>query len=96
VAVALTVHGDEAILAAGWILVMHMFNVHLAPWSFPFNPSIFTGKVSARRYAEEHPLEWEQIEGARRAAIARAAPRRPSPSSPRRAAPPRRPERRAG
>ncbi len=59
--VAITIHSDEAILAVGWILVVHMFNVHLAPWVFPFNPAIFTGKMTARRCAEEHPLEWECI-----------------------------------
>ena len=64
VSVALVLHTDEAILAAGWILIMHMFNVHLAPWVFPFNPAIFTGKMSARRYAEDHPLEWARLEAA--------------------------------
>ncbi len=64
VRVALTLHSDEAILAVGWILVMHMFNVHLAPWVFPFNPAIFTGKLSASRYAEDHPLEWARLEAA--------------------------------
>ena len=59
--VALAIHSDEAVLAVGWILIMHMFNAHLAPWIFPFNSSIFTGKVSARRYAAEHPLEWARI-----------------------------------
>jgi len=59
---ALAIHSDEAVLAVGWILVMHMFNAHLAPWIFPFNSSIFTGRVSARRYAAEHPLEWARIE----------------------------------
>jgi cytochrome b subunit of formate dehydrogenase len=65
--VAITVHSDEAILAVGWILVVHMFNVHLAPWVFPFNPAIFTGKMTARRCAEEHPLEWERMMSAERA-----------------------------
>lgn len=64
VAVALTVHGDEAVLAVGWILIMHMFNVHLAPWAFPLNPAIFTGKMRRERYAEEHPLEWERMRAA--------------------------------
>jgi cytochrome b subunit of formate dehydrogenase len=58
---ALAIHSDEAVLAVGWILAMHMFNAHLAPWIFPFNSSIFTGRVSARRYALEHPLEWARI-----------------------------------
>jgi len=59
--VALTVHSDEAVLAVGWIAVVHLFNVHLAPWAFPMNPAIFTGRMSAARYAEEHPLEWERL-----------------------------------
>ncbi|MBI5290095.1 MAG: cytochrome C [Chloroflexi bacterium] len=59
--VAMVIHSDEAILAVGWILIVHMFNVHLAPWVFPFNPAIFTGRMAAHRCAEEHPLEWERI-----------------------------------
>lgn len=70
VSVALILHTDEALLAVGWILVMHMFNVHLAPWVFPFNPAIFTGKLSAERYAEDHPLEWASLEAAGGAAEA--------------------------
>jgi cytochrome b subunit of formate dehydrogenase len=72
ISVALIIHGDEALLAVGWIAVVHLFNVHLAPWAFPMNPSIFTGKVSATRYAEEHPLDRKRLESAR------AAPRRPA------------------
>ena len=59
--IAITIHSDEAILAVGWILIVHMFNVHLAPWVFPFSPAIFTGKMTARQCAEDHPLEWERI-----------------------------------
>jgi formate dehydrogenase subunit gamma len=59
--VAITIHSDEAILAVGWILVVHMFNVHLAPWVFPFSPAIFTGKMTAHQCAEDHPLEWQRI-----------------------------------
>jgi formate dehydrogenase subunit gamma len=62
VSVALILHADEAILATGWIIIMHMFNVHFAPWVFPFNPAIFTGKMSAKRYAEDHPLEWVSLQ----------------------------------
>jgi len=45
-----------------------MFNVHLAPWVFPFNPAIFTGKLSAHQVAEDHPLEWERMVAAEQAA----------------------------
>ena len=65
ISAALIVHGDEAVLAVGWIVVVHLFNVHLAPWAFPMNPAIFTGKMSAARYAEEHPLEWRRLQAAR-------------------------------
>ncbi len=65
ISVALTVHSDEALLAVGWIAVVHLFNVHLAPWSFPMNRAIFTGRISAARYAEEHPLEWQRLQSAR-------------------------------
>ena len=59
--VAITIHSDEAVLAVGWILIVHMFNVHLAPWVFPFSPAIFTGKMTAHQCAEDHPLEWQRI-----------------------------------
>lgn len=64
IAVALVMHSDEALLAVGWIVIVHMFNAHLAPWIFPFDATIFTGKMRAERYAEEHPLEWAQLESA--------------------------------
>ena len=82
ISAALIVHGDEALLAVGWIAVVHLFNVHLAPWAFPMNPAIFTGRMSAARYAEEHPLEWGRLEAAR------ARPRPPQTPPARRPPPP--------
>ncbi|MEW6033420.1 MAG: DUF4405 domain-containing protein [Chloroflexota bacterium] len=61
VPVALVAHSDEAILAVGWILIVHMFFSHLAPNVFPFNSSIFTGRVAKEKYKEEHPLEYDRI-----------------------------------
>ena len=58
---ALVAHSDEAILAVGWILIVHMFFVHLAPNIFPFNKSIFTGKMPIKKYQEEHPLEYDRM-----------------------------------
>jgi cytochrome b subunit of formate dehydrogenase len=63
ITVAIAVHSDEAMLAVGWIAIMHMFNAHLAPGVFPINTTIFTGKLSTERCAEEHPLEWERLAG---------------------------------
>jgi formate dehydrogenase subunit gamma len=58
---ALVAHSDEAILAVGWILVVHMYFAHLSPLVFPMNKSIFTGKVPITRYREEYPLEYVQL-----------------------------------
>ena len=82
ISAALIVHGDEAVLAVGWIAVVHLFNVHLAPWAFPMNPAIFTGKMSAARYAEEHPLEWRRLEAARADPPPPQAPPSHRPASP--------------
>jgi uncharacterized membrane protein YadS len=60
--VALAAHSDEAVLAVAWIFLVHLFYAHLAPSIFPFNTSIFTGKVPLERYREEHPLELETTE----------------------------------
>ncbi|TAK33692.1 MAG: hypothetical protein EPO21_12080 [Chloroflexota bacterium] len=60
--IALTAHSDEALLAVGWIFIVHFFYVHLAPAVFPFNSSIFTGKVPLHRYKEEHPLDYERMQ----------------------------------
>ena len=61
VPVASIAHSDEALLATGWIFVVHFYNAHFAPNIFPFNKSIFTGRVSEDRYRHEHKLEYEQM-----------------------------------
>lgn len=78
VPLAHTIHSDEALLAVGWIAIVHMFNAHLAPGIFPFNPAIFTGRLSRERYAHEHPLEYERIIAAPPAPAAHPARRGPA------------------
>lgn len=58
--VATIVHGDEALLALGFIFTIHFFNVHLRPEKFPIDLVIFTGRARAEYFAEEHPLEYER------------------------------------
>ncbi len=58
VPVATIAHSDEALLATGWLFVVHFYNAHLAPNIFPFNKSIFTGRVPEKRYKHEHPIEY--------------------------------------
>jgi cytochrome b subunit of formate dehydrogenase len=58
--VATVVHGDEALLALGFIFTVHFFNVHLRPEKFPIDLVIFTGSARAEYFKEEHPLEYER------------------------------------
>ncbi len=50
-------HGGEAILAFLAILTWHVYFVHIRHW----NTAIFTGKLEAEAYAEEHPLELARL-----------------------------------
>ncbi len=59
--VATIVHGEEALLALGFIFTIHFFNVHLRPEKFPIDVVIFTGRATADYMKEEHPLEYERL-----------------------------------
>ncbi len=50
-------HGGEAILAFLSILTWHVYFVHVRHW----NTSMFTGKLDAEAYADEHPLELARL-----------------------------------
>jgi cytochrome b subunit of formate dehydrogenase len=60
--IAHIMHSDEAVLAVGFIFVVHMFNTHLRAEKFPLDTSIFTGKVSEEELKKEHALEWERMQ----------------------------------
>jgi cytochrome b subunit of formate dehydrogenase len=60
--VALLVHGEEALLAVGFIFTVHFFNGHLRPEKFPMDPVIFTGSVTATELEEERPDEYARLE----------------------------------
>lgn len=56
-------HSNEGLMAFLVITIWHIFNAHLNPDVFPFDTSMFTGKVSRERYEHEHPLELARLEG---------------------------------
>jgi len=42
---ALIIHSDAAILAIGWIVLVHMYFAHFSRHTFPLDKAVFTGKV---------------------------------------------------
>ncbi len=59
--VALLVHGEEALLAVGFIFTIHFFNGHLRPEKFPMDTVIFTGVVPEEEVRVERPTEYERL-----------------------------------
>ncbi len=59
--IALIVHSDEALLAAGVIMTWHFYNVVLLPEKFPFYQTILTGCVDEHVMMEEYPAEYARI-----------------------------------
>jgi formate dehydrogenase subunit gamma len=57
-------HGSEGLMAFLVVILWHAYNAHLNPDVFPFDPTIFTGRISQERMLHEHPLEWDQLKGA--------------------------------
>ncbi len=54
-------HSNEAMLALLIVIVWHMYNAHFDPDIFPYDSSIFTGKISKDKLAHHHPLEYEEL-----------------------------------
>jgi cytochrome b subunit of formate dehydrogenase len=54
-------HGNEGLMAFLVVIVWHIYNAHLNPDVFPFDTTIFTGKISTERLRHEHALEYERL-----------------------------------
>jgi formate dehydrogenase subunit gamma len=54
-------HSSEGLLAFLIVIIWHIYNAHLNPDVFPFDTSIFTGRISEERIEKEHPLEYERL-----------------------------------
>ncbi len=63
--VAMVAHSFEGLMATLVVVVWHIYNAHLNPDVFPFDTTIFTGKISVDRMKHEHPLELERLQAAR-------------------------------
>lgn len=59
--VAMIIHGEEALLAVGFIFTIHFFHTHLRPESFPLDDVIFTGVIPLERFRKERPLEYMNL-----------------------------------
>jgi cytochrome b subunit of formate dehydrogenase len=55
------IHSEEALLATGFIFVVHFFNTHLRPGAFPMDEVIFTGRIPEVKFEEERSLELKEL-----------------------------------
>ena len=59
--VAKIAHSQEGLMAFLVVIVWHVYNAHFAPGIFPFNPTIFTGRISRHHMQRDHALEYERM-----------------------------------
>ena len=59
--IATVVHGEEALLAVGFIFTIHFFNGHLRPEKFPMDLVIFTGRIPEHELKEERTKEYARL-----------------------------------
>jgi cytochrome b subunit of formate dehydrogenase len=54
-------HGEEAVLAAGFLFTVHFFNNHWRPDKFPLDILMFTGKMPLEEFKREHLIEYNRL-----------------------------------
>jgi cytochrome b subunit of formate dehydrogenase len=59
--IAEVIHGEEALLAVGFIFTVHFFNGHLRPGKFPMDLVMFTGRMPRHELEEERTDEHERL-----------------------------------
>ena len=59
--IAALVHGEEALLAVGFIFTFHFFNGHMRPAKFPMDTVIFTGRISEHELKGERAVEYARL-----------------------------------
>jgi len=60
--IASLVHGEEALLAVGFIFTFHFFNGHLRPEKFPMDTVVFTGRISEHELRSERGTQYARME----------------------------------
>jgi cytochrome b subunit of formate dehydrogenase len=59
--IALIVHSDEALLAAGFIFTIHFFNTHFRLEKFPMDTVIFSGRISKTELIHERRRWYDRL-----------------------------------
>ncbi len=59
--IAALIHGEEALLAVGFIFTVHFFNTHMRPEKFPMDPVIFTGRLTEEEFRAERADEYDRL-----------------------------------
>ena len=59
--IALIVHSDEALLAAGFIFTVHFFNTHFRLEKFPMDTVIFSGRISKTEMLHERKRWYDRL-----------------------------------
>jgi cytochrome b subunit of formate dehydrogenase len=75
--VAMLVHGEEALLAVGFIFTVHFFNGHIRPEKFPMDLVIFTGRMPRHELEEERQGELARLTAEGRLGALEASPPKP-------------------
>ena len=58
---AIIAHSDEALLAASFLIIVHLYNTHLHLHKFPMGTVFLTGYLSEHEMIEEHYHEYVRI-----------------------------------
>lgn len=59
--IAVVIHSDEALLAAGFIFTFHFFNTHFRIDRFPMDTVIFSGRISKTEMLQERQKWYDRL-----------------------------------